>query len=69
MVPQVVGGAVIDSVQNGEGICLEGVDGAFGYITAMEIREHELELFPPLLFDVELVGCTAFIVKDLEATP
>ena len=21
---------------------------------------------PPLLFDVELVGCTAFIVKDLE---
>ena len=45
---------------------LEGVDGAFGNVTAMDIRGHELKLRPPLLFDVELVGCTAFVVKDLK---
>ena len=44
---------------------LEGANGAFGDVAAMDIRENELELFPPLIFDVELVGCTAFIVKDL----
>ena len=45
---------------------LEGEDGAFGDVTEMEIRGHELELLPPLLFYVELVGCTAFVVKDFE---
>ena len=45
---------------------LEGADGVFGDVTAMEIREHELEFCPPLVFDVELVVCTALIVKDLE---
>ena len=45
---------------------LEGADGAFGDVTGMDIRGHELELRPPLLFDVELVGYTAFFVKDLE---
>ena len=32
----------------------------------METRGNELELLPPLLLDVELVGCTAFIVNDFE---
>ena len=45
---------------------LEGADGAFGNVTVMDIRGHELELRPPILFDVELVGCTEFVVKDLE---
>ena len=45
---------------------LEGADGAFGDVTAMDIRGEKLELRPPLLFDVELVGCTAFVVKDLK---
>ena len=47
-------------------MCLEGADGAFGDVTVICIRGHELELSPPLLFYVELVGCTVFIVKDLE---
>ena len=38
----------------------------FGGVTAMDIRGNELELRPPLIFDVELVGCTAFVFKDLE---
>ena len=45
---------------------LEGADGVFGGVMAMDIRGNELELRPPLIFDVELVGCTAFVVKDLE---
>ena len=45
---------------------LEGADNAFGDVTEMDIRGNKLELRPPLLFDVELVGCTAFVVKDLE---
>ena len=32
----------------------------------MDIRGNELEPPPPLLFDVELIGCTALVVKDLE---
>ena len=32
----------------------------------MEIKGNKLELLPPLLFNVELVGCAAFFVKDLE---
>ena len=32
----------------------------------MDIRGNELELRPPLILDVELVGCAAFVVKDLE---
>ena len=34
---------------------LEGSGGAFGDVTAMGIRGHELKLHPPLLFDVDLV--------------
>ena len=45
---------------------LEGADGALGNVTAMDIRGNNLELRHPFLFDVELVVCTAFIVKDLE---
>ena len=45
---------------------LEGANGAFGDVTVMEIRGHELEFCPPLLFNVDLVGCNAFVVKDLE---
>ena len=48
-------------------MCLEGVDGSFGDVTTMGIRGNELELRPPLLLDVELVGCAALVVKDLEA--
>ena len=47
-------------------MCLEGADGLFRDVTTMEIRGNELELRPPLLLDVELVGCAAFVVKDLE---
>ena len=47
-------------------MCLEGADGSFGYVTTMDIRGNELELRPPILLDVELVGCVAFIVNDLE---
>ena len=32
----------------------------------MDISGHELELFPPLLFNLKLVGCTVFVVQDLE---
>ena len=32
----------------------------------MDIRGNELELFPPLLLDMELVGCASFVVKYLE---
>ena len=45
---------------------LEGTDGAFGDVTLMDIRGDKLELRPPLLLDVELVGCVAFVFKDLE---
>ena len=45
---------------------LEGVDGAFGGVTTMDIRSNNLELFPPLLLNVEFVDCAAFVVKDLE---
>ena len=45
---------------------LEGADCAFGDGTEMDIRGNELELRPPILFNVELVSCTAFVVKDLE---
>ena len=58
--------AVIYSEKNGKEVRLEGADGAFGDVTAMDIRGHKLEFRPPLLFDAELVGCTAFVVKDLE---
>ena len=51
---------------NGEEIFLEGADGSFGDVTTMDIRGNELELRPPLLLDVELVGCAAFVVEDLE---
>ena len=47
-------------------MCLEGADGLFGYVQPMDIRGNELELFSPLLLDVELVRCTTFVVKDLE---
>ena len=47
-------------------MCLEGAYGVFGSVTTMEIRGNKLELCPPLLLDVELVGCTALVVKDLE---
>ena len=42
------------------------MDGSFGDVTMMDIRGDELELFPPLLLDVDLVGCAAFFVKYLE---
>ena len=45
---------------------LEGADGAFVDVTVMDIRGNELELCPSLLLDVELVGRTAFVFKDLE---
>ena len=45
---------------------LEVVDGTFGDVTTMDIRGIELELRPPLLLDVELVGCAAFVVNDLD---
>ena len=32
----------------------------------MDIRGNELELRPPLLLYVELVGCATIVVKDLE---
>ena len=62
-VPQVVGESVRDSGNNVEEVRLEGADGAFGNVMAMYIRGQELEFCPPLLFDVELVGCTALVVK------
>ena len=46
-------------------MCLEEVDGSFIDVTPMDIRGNELELRPPLLLDVDLVGCAALIVKDL----
>ena len=45
---------------------LEGANGAFGDVTEMDIRGKKLELRPPLLFNVDLLGCTTFIVKELE---
>ena len=45
---------------------LEGADGAFGDVTTMDIRGNELELRPPLLLDMEFVGCSELVVKDLE---
>ena len=45
---------------------LEGEDGAFGDVTKMDIRGNELELLPPLLLDVEFVGCATLVVNDLE---
>ena len=45
---------------------LEGVDGAFGGVTTIDIRGNDLELCPPLLLNVEFVDCAAFVVKDLE---
>ena len=51
---------------NDEEIFLEGADGSFGDVTTMDIRGNELELRPPLLLDVELVVCAAFVVKYLE---
>ena len=47
-------------------MCREGAGGFFGDITTMDIRGNELELRPPLLLDVELVGCAAFFVRYLE---
>ena len=46
---------------------LEGADGEFGDVRTIDIRGKELELLPPLLLDVKLVGCATFVVKDLEA--
>ena len=60
------GEAVRDSGKNVEEMRLEGAIGTFCNVTAMDIRGRELELRPPLLFDVERVGCTEFVVKDLE---
>ena len=65
-VPQIVREAVRDSRKNGEEIRLEGADGAFSDVRAMNIMGHKCELRPSLLFNVELLGCNAFIVKDLE---
>ena len=47
-------------------MCLEGSDGVFGDVTTMDIRGDKLELLPPIIIDVDLVGCAAFIVKDFE---
>ena len=47
-------------------MCLEGADSSFDDVTTMAIRGNGLELLPPLLLDVELVGCAELIVKDLE---
>ena len=47
-------------------MCLEGADGSFGDVTMMGIRGNKLELHPPLILDVELLGCTTLVVKDLE---
>ena len=47
-------------------MCLEGADGSFGDVTTIDIRRNKLELRPPLLLYVELVGYAAFNVKDLE---
>ena len=47
-------------------MCLEEVDGSFIDVTPMDIRGNELELRPPLLLDVDLVGRATFVVKDLE---
>ena len=46
-------------------MCLEGADGSFGDVTMMDIRGNELELCHPLILNMELVGCAAFVVKDL----
>ena len=66
MVPQVVGEAIVDSSKNGKKVNLEGADGAFVNVTEMDIRGHELDFRPPLLFNLDLVGCTALVVKYLE---
>ena len=47
-------------------MCLEDGYGSFGDVRTMGIRGIELELSPPLILDVELVGCYALVVKDLE---
>ena len=47
-------------------MCLEGANGSFGDVTTMDIRGNELEPPPPLLLDVNLVGCAAFLVKYAE---
>ena len=43
---------------------LEGADVSFGDIMTMDIRGKEFELFPPLLLNVELVGCAVLVFKD-----
>ena len=35
---------------------LQGADGAFGDVMAMDTRVHKLELCPPILFNVDIVG-------------
>ena len=32
----------------------------------MEIRGNNFELYPPLLLEMDFLGCATFVVKDLE---
>ena len=46
-------------------MCLEGLDGAFSCIGAVDIGMYELEGGVPVLINGEAVGFSGFIVKDL----
>ena len=47
-------------------MCLEDGYGSFGDFRTMGIRGIELELCPPLILDMERVGCYVLVVKDLK---
>ena len=46
-------------------MCLEGLDGAFSRIGAVDIGRYELEGGVPVLSNAVAVGFSGFIVKDL----
>ena len=66
LVPEEWGEGGGDACKNGEEVCLERLDHAFGYVAAVHVGRNELEGSVPLFFNLLFVGGAALVVEDLE---
>ena len=65
-VPEETGKSGSDACEDGEEMCLEGLDHAFRYVAAVHVGRNELEGGVPFFFNLLFVGGAALVVEDLE---
>ena len=66
MVPEEVGEGIGDAVEDGKEVSFKSVDGAFGYIAAMDIWRENLEGAVPLINDGVTILGASLIVENLD---